>query len=98
MLTEKQVRKIEGGHWARLIVRPFYYPQQGGGVTLALTLVQYIKPDESFAGKSSSIDLVDELEVSPEDLGDFMQKEEEPTVAESLDNALDATDPMQGLV
>lgn len=87
---EKQVKKIEGGHWARLIVRPFGYPQQGGGVTLALSLVQYIKPDEVFGGRTSSIDMIDEMEVTPEDLGKFMEPEAEVEAK--------ADDPLGGLV
>lgn len=72
-LSPEEVQKIKGGDWGRLQVTVYPYSQQGGGVTFALNVVQFWKPDEAFGGgKAANIAMMDEMEV-PLESGDESQ-------------------------
>ena len=68
-LNDKQIAAIKGGDYGRLIVNPYSYPQQGGGITLGLQLVQFWKEGDAFGGASKEDLLadIDELETPLDD-------------------------------
>jgi hypothetical protein len=68
-LTAEEVSKVKGGDWARFVVGAFPYHQQGGGVTFGLNVVQFKQKGEAFGqGVATSINMLDEIEVTPDDL------------------------------
>ena len=68
-LPVEEGKKIKGGDYAMLGVQPFYYKQQGGGVSLGLQVVQFVKSGKAFSqAKEKMIQLFDEVEITPEDM------------------------------
>ena len=69
VMSDEEVAKVKSGDYARLVVAPYGYNQQGGGITLGLNVVQFYKEGEALggAGNAAAMELLSELEV---DLGD----------------------------
>jgi hypothetical protein len=87
ILDPAEVLKIKAGDWARLVVNPVYYPQQGGGVTYYLTTLQFKQPGESFGtGDKAALDMLDELQVNLDDLAE--EPEESPLTLENIEDAI----------
>lgn len=75
-MDAEAVKKIKGGDEGRLIVSVFWYDQQGGGVALGLTIVQWLKSGEALGGgRQALIDELDEIEI--EDIEDVETDDDE---------------------
>lgn len=62
-LSNEDIDKIRGGDHCRLVLQPYTYPQQGGGVALGLNIVQYkCKGEFAIGGGSSGAELLTEME------------------------------------
>jgi hypothetical protein len=78
-MTAEQIEAIKGGDYGRLLLNPYFYPQQGGGITFGLQLVQFWKAGEAFGGvaKDELISEVSELEVPLEEPDEEIEEDEE---------------------
>lgn len=77
-LSEKQIRAIKGGDYARLVVVVYPYTHGDGGVTLGLNLVQYQQPGEALgSGAAADLAMIDEMEVEMEDVEEEEEEDEE---------------------
>lgn len=60
----EEIAKIKGGDYGRLIVTVFHYSQQGGGISLALNIVQFAKEGEALGGGAAKmLEILDEMEM-----------------------------------
>ena len=67
-LSSDEIAAIKGGDYGRLIVTVFGYEQQGGGVTLALSAVQFARAGEALGtGVKQYLSMIDEIEVTADE-------------------------------
>lgn len=79
-LDDEAIKKIKGGDYARLVVNVYSYTQQGGGVTLGLQGVQYIKSGEALGGGyQAQIDELDEIEIEADDIDEPEETDDDET-------------------
>jgi len=68
ILTQAEITRLKGGDYFRLVVGAFSYKQQGGGVSLGLNVVQFIKAGDPLSiGGSGGVHLLPDIEVTEED-------------------------------
>lgn len=80
VFNEKRVKEIKGGDYARLVVYVYPYTQKGGGVTLGLNLVQFVKPGKALGqGITASLKVIDDVEVEADDPEDMVDTEDDDT-------------------
>lgn len=84
----KEAKKIKSGDYGRIAVSTWFYTYKGKeGLSLNLDLLQFWKSGEPIAGGSEkALKLVDELEVSEEDLEDFDDEDESEEEDDSEDS------------
>lgn len=68
-LNPDEVKTITGGDICNMVVGPFWYSQQGGGVAFGLNIVQFIQKGKPFGGQgvAQSLEQLHEMEVTAED-------------------------------
>lgn len=87
-LSDEQIESLKSGDYGRAVVAVIGYKQKGGGITLALNVLQFARAGKAIGGGASaaSIELLDELEIELDDVdldgGDVD--------ADSVDDAEDA--------
>lgn len=83
---KEQIAKIKGGDHARIVCAVYGYPQQGGGVTLGLNVVQFAYEGGAIGqGVTELINSIDEIEVEIDDPAEMTDTEDSQ---ESEDSAL----------
>lgn len=67
-LSEDAIKNIKGGDLCRFVGVAYPYSQQGGGVTIGLNVVQFVRSGDALGGGASAmLSLIDEIEVPLED-------------------------------
>jgi hypothetical protein len=61
-------KELYAGRWAKVAVRPYYYPTKMTGITFALVAVQLLKHDARFAGVDAKSLFDDEAEDMDDDI------------------------------
>lgn len=66
-LTLEEANKMKWGDYVRCVIDVYPYEQQGGGITIGLKTVQFVKPGEPFGvtGKQAAVNVLDDL---PDDI------------------------------
>lgn len=70
-LLVEDIAKIKGGDYVQPAVTVYGYSQSGGGVTVGLNMVRFLKVGEPFgAGNARHLGLLDDIEVTADNFGD----------------------------
>jgi len=86
-LDEDEIAAIKSGDYGRLVVTVAPYEPQGGGVTLYLTIVQYITKGVAIGGgAAAALELLDEVNI------DDLEEDEEETDEEETEEDEDEDD------
>lgn len=90
-LAAPDVEKIKSGDYARAVVAVIPYPHKGGGISLALNVVQFARVGEPIGGgaAAASINLLDELDVDLDNVDLDTPEDEEADLPDESDEASD---------
>ncbi len=82
-----RIKRIKGGDFARLVVSVYPYTQGEGGITCGLEVVQFSHEGDALSGgRSVSLNMLDDLEVELEDLGDVTAEEVDENYVDDMDD------------
>lgn len=68
--SESQIRSIKAGDFARLVVNPFPYPTNGGGISFGVNALQFVQVGKALEGGNlKALKVFEEVEVDIDSLG-----------------------------
>lgn len=75
-MDDEEIAEVKGGDFGRLVVTLYAWDKKEGGVSLNLDSAQFWKRGEPFGqGRSAAIEMLDEMEVTMEDLDESAEDE-----------------------